>query len=294
MRSTELDKSSSVDRSDYAVVRSSAGTQPSLVPVTELASSGIDPEEVRRVFREKAYPVGSYIETDGSDPSSVLGGTWTQVFGKFLFATKSGYSYTNTSQIPSDSGKTITLTTDNLPSHEHSIRYTHDHTSINPDVHTHTYNHTHGRSVNSHSHEVRSHTHTDGGHTHTLTTGLGILGGAGAAKSTSFQDRLIVNNGTTVGSVITVGASTAGMYKSSGSTQQSSLTSGAHSGTLSGADLSDYNEINAVLCDSAGGSSTTTTATATLSARVDGYTGGSSAHENMPPYYATNIWKRVA
>lgn len=63
------------------------------------------------------YPVGSiYMSTNSTSPQSFLGGTWTQITGCFLLAAGGGYSAGATG-----GEATHTLTTDEMPSHTHTI-----------------------------------------------------------------------------------------------------------------------------------------------------------------------------
>ena len=64
---------------------------------------------------ELLYPIGSlYVSMNNTNPNTVLGiGTWTQITDKFLYCANS--SGTN------GGNSTITLTVDNLPSHNHTF-----------------------------------------------------------------------------------------------------------------------------------------------------------------------------
>ena len=65
----------------------------------------------------RIYPVGSlYISTSSTNPGTVFGGTWTRIQDKFLLAAGSTYSAGSTG-----GSATVTLTTDNMPSHSHSF-----------------------------------------------------------------------------------------------------------------------------------------------------------------------------
>jgi hypothetical protein len=64
----------------------------------------------------KVYPVGSYYwSNDSRNPRDLFGGRWTEINGRFLFATKSGYSCGQTG-----GEETHRLTVDEMPSHSHS------------------------------------------------------------------------------------------------------------------------------------------------------------------------------
>lgn len=113
------------------------------------------------------YPIGSIYWTgkapdDGGDPNVLFGGTWVQIKGKFVWA--KGDSDTLNA---SGGSKTVTLTTDNMPSHTHTFTpIAHSHTfSSSPHSHTFT-----GSAVTSggggvdHTHGI-NHDHYTGGNT---------------------------------------------------------------------------------------------------------------------------------
>ena len=63
-----------------------------------------------------AYPVGAYyISSSSTSPATLFGGTWTQITNRFILAAGSSYSVGATG-----GSATKTLSTDNLPSHNHS------------------------------------------------------------------------------------------------------------------------------------------------------------------------------
>lgn len=69
------------------------------------------------------YPVGSiYMSVNSTNPSTLFGGTWQQIQGRFLFAADSKHAAGTTG-----GEETHKLTVDEMPSHEHIIgRYTGD------------------------------------------------------------------------------------------------------------------------------------------------------------------------
>ena len=80
------------------------------------------------------YPVGSiYMSVNTTSPATLFGGTWEQIEGRFLLA--SGDLIEESETIASfdvnDTGgeATHTLTTDEMPSHNHGATYTGDTTS---------------------------------------------------------------------------------------------------------------------------------------------------------------------
>ena len=78
---------------------------------------------------EVVYPIGSiYQSTKSTSPASIVGGSWKQITAKFLFAAGENYACGQTG-----GEEKHTLTTDEMPSHNHSInlRY-HSNGSGNP------------------------------------------------------------------------------------------------------------------------------------------------------------------
>lgn len=76
----------------------------------------IKEREFQKRILLKVYPVGSYYwSNDSRNPKDLFGGKWTEINGRFLFATKSGYSCGQTG------GEEMhRLTIDEMPSHSHS------------------------------------------------------------------------------------------------------------------------------------------------------------------------------
>ena len=73
-------------------------------------------KEFQKMILLKVYPVGSYYWSNQSqNPGDLFGGRWEQIKGRFLFATKSGYSCGQTG-----GEETHQLTVSEMPSHSHS------------------------------------------------------------------------------------------------------------------------------------------------------------------------------
>lgn len=67
------------------------------------------------------YPVGSiYMSANNVSPATFLGGTWEQIKDRFLLSAGDSYSAGSTG-----GASTVTLSTANLPSHNHSFAHTH-------------------------------------------------------------------------------------------------------------------------------------------------------------------------
>ena len=70
-----------------------------------------DPVLTKTQLIDLFYPVGSiYISMNNTNPSTIFGGTWSQIINRFLWCT-------NTSKTAGGSKK---ITVDNMPSHTHS------------------------------------------------------------------------------------------------------------------------------------------------------------------------------
>lgn len=178
------------------------------------------------------YPVGSiYMSVANASPATLFGGTWAQLKDRFLLGAGDTYTAGDTGGAASvsytpagtNSGGAVsshTLTTDEIPSHNHTFTgsavtsggqsqgHTHTFTTGNQSQdHTHTTttenpNKDHTHTGPSHTHTGPSHTHTGPSHTHSgpshnhsisiayklgdtpLYTGEGICGAAGSAAST--------------------------------------------------------------------------------------------------------------
>lgn len=302
MKPSNMEKGSSVSAGDLILVSSSNGTVPALAPAESLAPSGFDPDQARALFKSQVYPVGSYIESDG-DPSTELGGSWEQVFGVFLFGRKIGREVSDASQLPAGS-KTVTLVEANLPVHSHSVTMSHSHAG-NDVSHTHDTTHTHyPTSSANHNHTISSHNHSwththPGFHKHNIRNiymnNYGLIMGTG-----EFLNRLMVigwerktgkwgtpaagtSSGGLLGFTMAVEVNKVTTDKKTITTTAAYLQSGTPTST---AYYSGYSD--------ASGTSGSASSTFSVSGVVGGSTGGGQPHENMPPYYATNIWKRVA
>lgn len=71
----------------------------------------------------KAYPVGSiYMSVNNTNPSTLFGGTWAELTGKFLLGRSSSHAAGTTG-----GAESITLTKEQLPAHTHTApRHTHE------------------------------------------------------------------------------------------------------------------------------------------------------------------------
>ena len=81
-------------------------------------------------FLDVLYPVGSvYMSTNSTSPASLLGGSWSQIEGKFLLGVGDTYAANssggNSSHTHSTGNHTLTLA--ETPSHSHTMN-SHSHT----------------------------------------------------------------------------------------------------------------------------------------------------------------------
>lgn len=98
----------------------------------------IDSGHLKSYLLNYIYPVGSiYMSITNTSPASFLGGTWTNIYDRFLIGAGSGYGVTGTG-----GSTTHTLSWDEMPWHWHT--------------------------VNDHSHWVDWETWANGNHNHTL------------------------------------------------------------------------------------------------------------------------------
>ena len=69
------------------------------------------------LLKSEVYPVGSiYISLNSTNPSSIFGGTWEQIQGRFLLGVSSSHPVNQTGGEESH-----TLTVNEMPSHTHSL-----------------------------------------------------------------------------------------------------------------------------------------------------------------------------
>lgn len=168
----------------------------------------LDSEAVRTKLLNIYHPIGSYFFTDNNvNPGTFLGGTWTNIEGRFLIGASDVYEV-------NDEGGSADLI---VPEHSHTASAsivangTHSHvvsgTAADGGAHTHQarhrvdeygtgkkdalymYNSTHGKittatnSAGSHKHSVSGTAGDAGSHTHSVTVTVNSFGESGVGKN---------------------------------------------------------------------------------------------------------------
>lgn len=113
----------------------------------------------------KLYPVGSvYISFNSTDPSTLFGGTWSRLKDTFLLVNGDSYAPNTTG-----GSATKTIAVSNMPSHNHSVSSSGNHTHASSNVTVST---------------AGSHTHARG--TMNITGRIGNVDGTGASSTGAF------------------------------------------------------------------------------------------------------------
>ena len=224
------------------------------------------------------YPVGAiYMSATSTSPQTLFGGTWEQIKGRFMYACEDSgitagdtggaksVSYTPAGSNSGGSVGNTTLTTDQIPSHNHSFtgsavtsggisaNHTHTGTSGNPSA-----NHTH--TGPSHSHSVRGYSGYGGGAgawIGMIAAGSGSYGGTNAAGTGASGTVSAWHTHTT-----TTGNQSAG--------HTHSVTASGSIGNKGGGKAHNHGFTN------------------------PSFTGTAATIATMPPYLAVYVWKRTA
>ena len=199
-----------------------------------------------------AHPVGSLYWTSKNENPAITfgGGTWKQITDKFVLAAGSTYKAEATG-----GAATVTLTTNNMPSHSHSFTPS---GTITMTAHSHGLNgHTHSFSWSgSHTHKI-----TDPGHSHGYELGVNDNNSGHGGERTQFY----------FGSAQTYNAVT-GI-----SIQQTTISINKNT---------DGNSDNTT--------SETSTGSFSGSAGNTGLSGSGTAFSILPPYVVKYCWERTA
>lgn len=210
----------------------------------------------------KVYPIGSvYLSMANTDPSTLFGGVWQKLEGRFLLTSDSSRS-------AGDTGGSNDAV---------AIEHTHSGTAASSGSHSHggtalsDGSHTHSISGGSHSHSASS--STTGSHTHSWGQYLYRTYPTGSGWNTS-ERIAAISGGSTGGNGVTGsgGSHSHTITVSTSSSHSHTIgSSGSHTHTL---DIdSDGSHTHSVTINSSG---------------VDG------TDKNMPAYLVVNAWQRTA
>ena len=212
---------------------------------------------------ELVYPIGSiYMSVNNTNPNVLFGGTWEQIQDTFLLCAGSTYTAGDTG-----GNATVTLTENELPNHTHGLN-----------SHIHTYykanSPTGGPSTNTSGSTTLTKSHIPNyeiGYivsivpaVHALWNNGGIVG---TGKQKSGSQHLPGQ----------IGAEQSGT-QSYGWTVYTNGGGQGHTHTLS-----SHTHTNSYTSTNSGAATGSTVAT-----------GSGAAHDNMPPYLAVYVWKRIS
>lgn len=270
-----------------------------------------------------AHPVGSLYWTSSTEnPATTFGGgTWVQIKDKFILSAGDTYSNGGTG-----GSATVTLTSDQIPSHKHSFTPAGTiSVTTNPifsgSEHSHSYTpqgtvSKHKHTVGAHAHGLNSHTHTLSG---TLTTKNTIETGSTTAKTLSGKldyllsktnmqpttngivsitsDDALASDGTNWGirkMGITLDATHRHQVDLSGNTGAASGSTANSTAFDSGETQPTFTGTAATIKGTAGGTISGGAYSFSGTAGNTGNTGGGGSHDNMPPYVVKYCWERTA
>ena len=225
----------------------------------------INGEPYSKVSVNDIYPIGSiYMSINSTNPSTLFGGTWEQIKGRFLLG--QGGNLANTS----DYWGSASANSVNMPNGEMGGTYQ-PNVSFN---HTHPMPHTHPIP---HAHSM-SHTHSIGSHVH-------YLGDAGYAKIQHNNGKFWFKE------IATATWVDSGSATASGTNNETNNSAGIPlGGTTNGSDAftsgaSSISKTGGTDTANSGGVNTANTGGASTSSTTLTY---------LPPYLVVYIWKRTA
>ena len=237
------------------------------------------------------YPVGSLYWTgkapnDGGDPNVLFGGTWTQIKGMFVFAKGDSDTLNATG-----GSKTVTLTTNQIPSHTHTFTgsaVTSGGSSASSTgaeaSHTHGFSHTHGYTPSG---KIAS---TSGG-SDNKTAGM-------SANSTATMHGGNSDIFYPVGSGFITTANAGDGYGSYEEIRQTVYyyfnISHTHTAYFTGTAGTTTSQSTTTTGAGSSHSHTMAHTHSVTASGTNGNTGGGEAHDNMPPYIVKYCWERTA
>lgn len=223
---------------------------------------------------DKIYPIGSiYMSVSSTSPATLFGGTWERLKSRFLLGAEdtgdtTGDPYiggatggaASVSYTPAGTVDGHTLTTDEIPSHNHTFTGTAVTSGGQSANHTHT-----GTSGD----DSRGHTHTGPNHSHSFRDYSGYGGGSG-----SWVGYISSGSGTYGGTNAAGAGNTGGRSQTHTHTTTTGNQSADHKHSVTAAGS---------IGNEGGGNS-----------HSHGFTGTQGTINIMPPYLAVYMWKRTA
>ena len=232
-----------------------------------------DADSVFYKLMKLIYPVGSlYWSSNPTNPGDLFGGTWVQIKDRFVLACGDTY----TSSGATGGASTVTLSVDNMPSHNHTFTPS-------------------GKiTMNSHSHGLNNHTHS--------FTPSGVISSSFAGTRATGTFGLVhscrKNNNQENFSNLQTGAFSMNSY---GNAVDGWDDWDRHSGTVKW-DYTPAGKVSSSFKGSAGttgvasGNTTSTTSTGSFSGTqgTTSLNGSGTAFNILPPYVVKYCWERTA
>lgn len=208
---------------------------------------------------DAVYPVGSvYLSMANTNPSSLFGGTWQKLEGRFLLTSSSNYEAGSTG----GSNDAVVVSHNHSASTASAGSHNHDASTDTSDGHRHT--------ISGGSHNHTANIVSSGAHTHKVNNIVQVTSTSSACATTSSSPYWYVKN---------VDATTT----SSGSHNHSATVS--YSATHTHSCTSTGSHSHAVTVDTDGSHSHSVTVYSE---------GESGTGKNMPAYLVVNAWQRTA
>ncbi len=238
-----------------------------------------DTYELNLDILNSVYPVGSiYMSVSNTSPSTLFGGTWEQIVDKFLLCASSTSAAeptytggatggsTTASYTPEGTVDGHTLTTDEIPSHNHGLNsHTHTYSKANASTNAASPTTTEATSLSS----VPYHNHGMNGFNIRLST-TNPSSGAPNVGFTSLS-----------------GAAQYAIYLNA--TEFAGVSNPSHSHGLN-----SHKHTNTYASTDSGAASGDTESTGGGDPHSHDFTGTEASISTMPPYLAVYVWKRIS